>query len=447
MDHTNLNIPHSAQPRIVILGAGFAGLNLARNLSGSHFQVVLIDRNNFSQFQPLFYQVAMAGLEPSAIAFPIRKVFHSSQNVYVRQAEILRVEPDQKMVITDNGNIQFDILAVCLGAETNFYGNANIEKFSFSLKSLGQALGIRNQIFVDFEKSMYIKDFKDRQGYIDFVIVGGGPTGVEMAGALAEMKQYVLPKDYPELEKDEIDIYLVQSGNRLLPGMSEKSGRNAEKFLRRMGVTVILNDRVNDYDGNQAILKSGRKIPTNKLIWAAGIKCPVIPGLEPYYDEKSRRLLVDEHCKVMSCSDIYALGDIAGMKSDSYPRGHPQVAQVGLQLGDYLSRMLSRQQNGDAIRPFKYKDKGVMATIGRNKAVADFPRFSTAGFFTWVIWLWVHLFSLIGIRNKLLVVFNWMWNYLHFDSSLRLIIEQKNHRADQNQPPIKDYVSENVERS
>lgn len=430
MDHRNLNIPKSDLKRIVILGAGFSGLNLARNLADTDFQVVLIDRNNFSQFQPLFYQVAMAGLEPSAIAFPIRKVFHSSNNVYVRQAEIRAVDTGQNRVVTENGNITYDFLAVCLGAETNFYGNANIEKYSFSLKSLGQALGVRNQIFVDFEKSMYESDYADRQSFIDFVIVGGGPTGVEMAGALAEMKRYVLPKDYPELNKDEIDVYLVQSGDRLLPGMSEKAGHSAEKFLRNMGVNIVLNDRVNEYDGKFAILKSGRKIKTNKLIWAAGIKCPVIPGLEHFYGDKSRRIMVDESCKVNDTENVYALGDIAAMITEEYPRGHPQVAQVGIQMGDYLSRLMQRQQKGKSVGSFHYKNKGVMATIGRNKAVADFPRFSSAGFLTWLIWLWVHLFSLIGVRNKLLVVFNWMWNYFHFDSSLRLIIEQQNKRSE-----------------
>ncbi len=431
MNHHNLNIPDAEYKRIVILGAGFAGLNLARNLSNTDYQVVLIDRNNFSQFQPLFYQVAMAGIEPSAIAFPIRKVFHSSKNVYVRQAEILEVDNQKNLVSTSNGQISYDSLAVCLGAETNFYGNENIEKYSFSLKSLGQALGVRNQIFKDFEKSMYEVDYANRQSFIDFVIVGGGPTGVEMAGTLAEMKHYVLPKDYPELNKDEIDVYLVQSGDRLLPGMSEKAGRSAEKFLRNMGVNIILNDRVSGYDGVNAILKSGRQIKTNKLIWAAGIKCPVIPGLETFYGEKSHRIMVDENCKVINTSNVFALGDIAAMITESYPHGHPQVAQVGIQMGDYLPRFLKQQRKGQSIVPFRYKNKGVMAAIGRNKAVADFPKFSTAGFFTWITWLWVHLFSLIGVRNKLMVVINWMWNYFHFDSSLRLIIQQQSHHAEE----------------
>lgn len=428
MSHYNLNIPDTDMKRIVVLGAGFAGLNLARNLRGQDYQVVLIDRNNFHQFQPLFYQVAMAGLEPSAIAFPIRKVFHSTDNVFVRQAEIVQVDTNDNSVQTDNGSINYDYLIICLGAKTNFYGNKNIEKYAFSLKSLGQALGVRNQIFSDFEKSMYEVEYSNRQSFIDFVIVGGGPTGVEMAGALAEMKQYVLPKDYPELNNDEIDVYLVQSGNRLLPGMSEKSGRKAENFLRSMGVNVILNDRVNDYDGHYAILKSGREIRTNKLIWAAGIKCPVIMGLEEFYGEKSGRISVDRHCQVIGTENVYALGDIAAMVCDEYPRGHPQVAQVGIQMGDYLADMLIRRAKNKKSTSFQYKNKGVMATIGRNKAVADFPKFSMAGFIAWVVWLVVHLFSLIGVRNRLLVMFNWMWSYFNFDSSLRLIIQQQSQR-------------------
>lgn len=423
---TNLNIPESTHQRVVILGAGFAGLNLAKKLKEGPYQVVLLDRNNYHQFQPLFYQVAMAGLEPSAIAFPIRKVFHSADKVFFRQAEILSVSKDEKIVQTNNGRIRYDILAICLGAETNFYGNEGIEKHSFSLKSLGQSLGIRNQIFTDFEKAMYEVSYCNRQSFIDFVIVGGGPTGVEMAGALAEMKRYTLPKDYPELNKDEIDIYLIQSGNKLLPGMSEKSGRDAEKFLRDMGVIVILNDRVNGYDGHYATLKSGRKIRTNKLVWAAGIKCPVIKGLELFYDEKLHRIRIDHQCQVIGTNDVFALGDIAVAISPSYSRGHPQVAQVGIQMGNYVSKLLIRKHKGLHTASFKYQDKGAMATIGRNKAVADFPRFSMSGFFTWIIWLWVHLFSLIGIRNKFLVVFNWMWNYFTFDSSLRLIIKPCN---------------------
>ncbi len=426
MDHPDLNIPQSDKKRIVILGAGFAGLNLARRLRNGPYQVVVIDRNNFHQFQPLFYQVAMAGLEPSAIAFPIRKVFHHAQNVFVRQAEILGVQQDKNLVVTNNGQVRYDYLVICLGAETNFYGNEQLEKYAFSLKSLGQSLGIRNQIFKDFERSMYQMDYYNRQSFIDFVIVGGGPTGVEMAGALAEMKRYAIPRDYPELNKDEIDVYLVQSGERLLPGMSEKASDAALRFLRNMGVIVILNDRVNEYDGQFATLKSGRKIRTNKLIWAAGIKCPVVPGLESQYSESNGRLSVDRHCRVIGTTDIFAIGDIAGMTTDKYPRGHPQVAQVGIQMGDFLADYFVELVNDNhKIRTFEYKNKGVLATIGRNKAVADFPAFSMAGFLSWVIWLWVHLYSLIGTRNKVLVVLNWMWNYFTFDSSLRLIIQQR----------------------
>lgn len=427
----DLNIPVPSHERIVILGAGFAGLNLAKNLRNTRYQVVLIDRNNFHQFQPLFYQVAMAGLEPSAIVFPIRKVFHSADNVFFRQAEILSVNHPEKQVVTNNGVIEYDLLVVSLGAVTNFYGNEVLEKHSFSLKSLGQSLGIRNQIFTDFERSMYEMDYHNRQSYIDFVIVGGGPTGVEMAGALAEMKRYIIPKDYPELNPDEIDIYLVQSGGQLLPGMSKKASRKAEEYLRNMGVIVVLNDRVEGYDGDHATLKSGRTIRTNKLIWAAGVRCPVIPGIEEFYGEKSGRITVDHTCKVLNADNIYAMGDIAGMITEEYPRCHPQVAQVGIQMGDYLSRLLIAKQKGVPFpKPFRYRNKGVMATIGRNKAVADFPSFSIAGFISWVIWLWVHLFSLIGVRNKLFVVINWMWNYFNFDSSLRLIIQQESRLTD-----------------
>lgn len=432
MNYPDLNIPKTKSKRIVILGAGFAGLNLAKHLRNTAFQVVLIDRNNYHQFQPLFYQVAMAGLEPSAIAFPIRKVFHKSKNVYFRKAEILRVLTNENTVVTNNGDLSYDILVVCLGAETNFFGNSRIEAHSFSLKSLGQSLGIRNQIFLDFEEAMFEIEYHNRQQFIDFVIVGGGPTGVEMAGALSELKRYVIAKDFPELDPYEIDIYLVQSGNRLLPGMSEKASRKAEKYLKNMGVQLVLNDRVSDYDGVYAYLKSGNKIRTNKVIWAAGVKCPVIKGLENFYEEGTGRITVDSSCKVIHASNIYAIGDIAGMSSLVYPGCHPQVAQVGIQMGDYLAKhFVKNMLNNRPSKPFIYKNKGVMATIGRHKAVADFPKFSMGGWLTWMIWLWIHLFSLIGVRNKLIVMFNWMWNYVHFDSSLRLIIQQESRNPTQ----------------
>src|SRR5690554_5369549 len=300
MSLPNLNIPDTNSKRIVILGAGFAGLNLAKKLRRTDFQVVLIDRLNFHQFQPLFYQVAMAGLEPSAIAFPIRKVFHHSPNVFVRKAEVQQVLESDNKVITSNGEISYDILVICLGAETNFFGNKQLEEYSFSLKSLGQSLGIRNQIFLDFERSMYEVEYYNRQSFVDFVIVGGGPTGVEMAGSLVELKRYVIAKDYPQLDHDEIDVYLVQSGNRLLPGMREKSSRKAEIYLRKMSVQIILIERRTDYDGQYAYLKCRRKIKTYNQICEASVRCPVVLGLEIIYGEDMRFLTIEQHCRVIN---------------------------------------------------------------------------------------------------------------------------------------------------
>ncbi|WP_236979591.1 NAD(P)/FAD-dependent oxidoreductase [Membranihabitans maritimus] len=430
----DLNIPASSDPRVVVLGAGFGGLTFVRKFRNSGYQVVLIDRNNFHQFQPLFYQVAMAGLEPSAIAFPIRKVFQKRENVFVRQAEILEVDPEERLVVTDRGNVQFDFLVIGIGAVTNFFNNEAIAQKSYSLKTLGESLGIRNRIFEDFEESLMSRNYNDRQKLIDFVIVGGGPTGVEMAGALAEMKRYIIPKDYRELDPGEVDIYLVQSGEHLLPGMRPESQQRAERYLSDMGVTLILNDRVVDYDGESVFLKNGDPILAEKLIWAAGVRCPEVPGLsgEEQVDNKGR-FLVDQHCRVKGFENIFAVGDIARMDTDDYPYGHPQVAQVALQMASYVASFLDKRGHSKEKKPFVYKDKGALATIGRNKAVADLPRFSLGGFLAWLIWLWVHLYALIGTRNKLIVVINWMWNYFTYDTALRLIIKQKGNSAEAKQ--------------
>ncbi|WP_236969836.1 NAD(P)/FAD-dependent oxidoreductase [Membranihabitans marinus] len=424
MKPNNLNIPVSQYKRIVILGGGFAGLNLAKKLINTHYQVVLLDRQNFHQFQPLFYQVAMAGLEPSAIAFPIRKMFRKSTNVFVRQAEIHQVNRENKSVKTDRGVIEYDYLVVALGAITNFFGNEEIAEKSYSLKSLGESLLIRNRMFEDFEDSLFVENYEKRQGLIDFVIVGGGPTGVEMAGALAEMKRYIIPKDFAELDPGEIDIYLVQSGENVLPAMSAKSQRKAKQYLEDMGVQLILQDRVTGFDGLNVQLKSGRTLKTEKLIWAAGITCPQIQGLET--DSNNRgRLEVNRHCQWTEDEDVYAIGDVALMKSDKYPYGHPQVAQTALQMANHVAKYLKNKDKNTTVKEFVYKDRGSLATIGRNKAVADFPSFSMGGFLAWMIWLWVHLFSLIGTRNKVIVMINWMWSYITYDTALRLIIKQK----------------------
>jgi len=415
---TFVNVPETEKPRLVIVGAGFAGLTLAKRLVDKGFQIVVFDRHNYHQFQPLLYQVAMSGLEPSSISFPLRKIFQKKKDIHIRMAEVVEVFPEEKYLLTNIGRCNFDMLVIAIGARTNFYNNPNIEKFAFSLKSTGEAMFLRNQILRDFESALITRDFDTRQSLIDTVVVGGGATGVEMAGALAELKHYILPKEYLELDHREVEVYLIHSGSRLLPGMSEKSGIAAEKFLTDMGVTIIKNCRVTDVSDNAVTLSDGRVITTRKVIWAAGITGNTLKGLENATMMPGNRYKVDGRHKVIGYDHIYALGDIACMVDEAHPNGHPQVAQVALQQANNLANLLSGKKELD----FKYKDKGSMATIGRHQAVVDFSLGHFHGFFAWILWLIVHLLALIGTRNKILVFFNWLWNYLTFDQSLRLIL-------------------------
>lgn len=422
-----INIPESNQERIVIIGGGFAGLTLAKKICKLDYQVVLVDKYNFHQFQPLFYQVAMAGLEPSSIAFPYRKLFQSEKrDFYIRIAEVQSVDTDNKFLNTSLGILNYDHLVLAIGADTNFFGNENLARHCLPMKSMGEALHIRNEILTDYEFALSTRDYDERQGYIDVVIVGGGPTGVEVAGAMAEMRQYILPKDYKELNAKEVDIYLIQSGPNLLKGMSENASKMALKFLQDLNVTVQLNSRVTDVDGEYVYLKDGTKIRAKKVIWAAGIKGNTIEGLPEDSLVRGNRVKVDRHNQVIGLEKVYAIGDIAYMEEgETFPQGHPQVAQVAIQQGKSLAKNFKNLQKNKPLQNFQYKDKGSMATIGRHLAVVDLPRFKFSGFFAWFVWLFVHLFSIIGTRNKVIVFINWVWNYLTYDQSLRLIMKSK----------------------
>ncbi|MEL6925005.1 MAG: NAD(P)/FAD-dependent oxidoreductase [Bacteroidota bacterium] len=420
-----INIPETGQERIVIVGGGFGGLKLARDLAKSNYQVVLIDKNNFHQFQPLFYQVAMAGLEPSSIAFPLRKIFQRKKNIYIRVTEVTAINKEEKFLSTPLGICNYDHLVIAIGADTNFFGNKNLQKKVIPMKSVSEALFLRNIILSDYEKALTTTDYDMRQGLIDIVIVGGGPTGVEVAGALAEMKKYILPKDYKELNCDEIDIYLLQGAPTLLKGMSEEASAAAERFLTDLGVIVKKNTRVTDFDGHYVYTKSGEKIQTQKVIWAAGITGNKLEGIPKESLTWGDRLKVDAHHRVAGMEDVYAIGDIAYMEEEDFPQGHPQVAQVAIQQAKNLARNFKNKKHKKPAQAFHYNDLGSMATIGRNRAVVDLPRFKFQGFFAWVIWLVVHLFALIGVKNKLFVFINWIWNYFTYDQSLRLIIRTK----------------------
>lgn len=418
-------IPNSALPRVVVVGAGFGGLKVARSITTNKYQVVLLDKNNYHQFQPLFYQVAMSGLEPSSIVFPIRKMFQNKKNFYFRTLEVSKISHETKEITSNFGIIKYDYLVLAIGADTNFFGNEVMANLAIPMKSISEALYLRNRILADLEYAVNISDYEERRSYVNIVIVGGGATGVEVAGALAEMKEYILPKEYKELNAEEIDIHLIDAGPKLLAGMSEKASADAEDFLRNMGVLIKKNTMVTEYDGRVLKMKDGNSIVSRKVIWAAGVVGNTIEGMPKEVIQRGNRLKVNNRCEVEGMKDVFAIGDIAYMSDETYPNAHPQVAQVAIQMGAFVAQLLKKKNQHKAIGKFTYNDLGSMATVGKNKAVADLPGFKTSGFFAWIIWLWVHLLSLVGVKNKFLVFFNWTVNYITYDPSLRLIIRPR----------------------
>lgn len=417
------NIPDTDQKRVVIVGGGFGGLTLARKLARFDFQVVLVDKNNYHQFQPLFYQVAMAGLEPSSIVFPFRKVFQKSKNVFVRVTKVLSIVPEQNKIVTEIGDLQYDYLVLAVGADTNWYGNERVRANAIPMKSVSEALYLRNIIFEDYERAVTSEGYEQRQRYLDIVIVGGGATGVEIAGSLAEMKRHIIAKDYSDLDSKEIDIHLVHGDKRLLNTMSDQASAKAEVYLRGLGVQLWLDKVVTDFDGEKVIIDDGSVIRANKVIWAAGVTGNKIEGLptEAYF--KGNRLKVNEYNLIAGTENVFAIGDIAFQTEEKWPNGHPQVAQVAIQQGTLLAINLRRMQKGQTPETFHYRDLGSMATVGRNKAVVDLPFWRFQGAFAWFVWMFVHLFSILGMKNKLFIFLNWVWNYLTYDQSLRLVIK------------------------
>ncbi len=425
-----LNIPQTNQKRIIIIGAGFGGLQLAQSLAGNEdFQVVLIDKNNYHQFQPLFYQVATAGIEPSAISFPLRLAFHNHPNIHVRVASVTKIISEQNSIETDLGTIPYDYLVLAIGADTNFFGNQNIAEKALPMKSVGEALGLRNRLLESFEKALVSDNEEDRAGLLNIVVVGGGPTGVELSGTLAEMKKHVLPKDYPELNFDLMQIYIVESGAELLGPMSKNAQMKSKKYLEQLGVNVMLNIRVSDFDGQYAHFNDGSKIRTNNLVWAAGVKANSIEGINPLIIMRGGRMKVNEYNQVEGYQNVFALGDVALMTEEKFPNGHPQVAQPAIQQGKLLAKNLVELIKGNELKAFKYNDLGSMATVGRNLAVVDLPFWKFQGFFAWLTWMFVHLMAIVGVKNKLLIFINWLWNYVTYDQSLRLIIRAKSPKS------------------
>ena len=418
-----MNIPQTSFPRVVIIGGGFAGLAAARGLEKQELQVVLIDKHNYHTFQPLLYQVATGGLEPDSIAFPLRKRFNDVENFFFRLAEVTNIDTDKKNIETTIGNLEYDELIIATGSTTNFFGNTNIQKYAMEMKSVPQALNIRSLVLENFEEALLETDLEKRRALMNFVIVGGGPTGVELAGALAEMKKGILPKDYPDLDIRLMKINLIQSSGELLKGMSDKASEKAEDFLIKLGVDVWKDLRVLDYDGVTVTTNGHDNFNAETVIWAAGVKGKTINGLQQEcIVERASRFKVDKYNKVIGYNNIYAIGDVACMQTEKYKYGHPMMAQPAIQQGILLAKNILAKFKSKKLKEFKYNDKGAMATIGRNKAVVDLPRLKFQGVFAWFVWMFVHLFSLIGFRNKVIVFMNWMYNYIRFDRETRLII-------------------------
>jgi NADH:ubiquinone reductase (H+-translocating) len=418
----SLHIPESDSKRIVIIGGGFAGLKLASRLASSTFQIVLIDKNNYHQFQPLIYQVATSGLEPSSVSFPLRKIFQGKKNVSIRITEVTSVDTNAREVHTLLGAIHYDYLVIASGTATNFFGMEHIRENAIPMKTVSEALILRNRLLQNFENALIKVDADEIEACMNIVIVGGGPTGVELSGTLAEMRRSALPKDYPELDFGKMQIFLLEAGSRLLSGMSVRSSEKAAEYLKKLGVNVQLNAQVSDYDGRFVTVKNNKSILTNTLVWAAGVKCNKLEGLPDEAYTSGGRIKVDRFNKVEACEGIYALGDIAFMKEKEYLTGHPQLAQPAIQQASLLAANLKRLVKGEEMKPFSYLNKGTMATIGRNLAVVDLPFISFQGFFAWLIWMFVHLMAIVGVKNRLFVFINWFWNYVTYDQSLRLII-------------------------
>ena len=422
----DFNVPNVGKKRVVIVGGGFGGLKLANKLCNSGFQVVLVDRNNYHQFLPMIYEVASAGLEPSSIAFPFRKIFQKRKDFYFRWADVTGVNAKENLIETSIGKLKYDYLVIASGTETNYFGNQNIEDVALPMKTVEEAMSMRNILLANLERSLTTADLKERQALQNIVIVGGGATGVEVSGALSEMKRFVIPKDYPEMEVHKVNIYLIEATPKLLSAMSPQASANAEKFLRGMGVNVMLNTLVQDYREGKVILDNGMDIPTRNFIWVSGVTGTSFDNIGPELLGRGRRIKVDEHNKVIGLDNVFAIGDVSIMTAEKdYPNGHPQLAQVAIQQGDLLASNLKNMEKGKKLKPFHYRNLGSLATVGRNKAVADFNQLKMHGWFAWIIWLVIHLRSILGIRNKVMVLVNWVWGYLTYDKSIRLIMAAK----------------------
>jgi NADH dehydrogenase len=422
--------------KVVIIGGGFAGLKLARTLSNKQgIEVLLIDRFNYHQFQPLFYQVATAALDASNISFPLRKVFQGSKNTRFRLAELQKINPDQNTITTDIGEFHYDVLVIATGADTNWFGNDKLKEAAFPMKSTVEALQLRHRLIENFEKAVSATDAAEREALMTIVVVGGGPTGVEVSGALAELRNHTLCKDYPELDFSQMKIYILEGAGKTLAVMSEKSSRQSQEYLEKLKVNVKLNSIVKDYDGDIVTLQDGSVIHAKTVIWAAGVKGNVPKGIDASLVVRGNRIKVDRFSKVTGTQNIYAIGDIAYMETPMYPKGHPQLANVAINQGKNLGDNLVKLTKATgAWKEYEYKDKGSMATVGRHLAVVDIPKpkLHFGGFAAWMVWMGLHLLLILGVKNRIQIFINWVYNYFTWDQSLRLLIRNSYRSWDEN---------------
>ncbi len=418
-------LPKTTLKRLVVIGGGFAGLELVKKLKNKKIQIVLIDKNNFHQFQPLLYQVATSGLEPDSIAFPLRKQLAGYKNVNFRLTEVLQIKPEENTIYTTKGIITYDYLVLATGTATNFFGLKSVQKNGLGLKDIRDSLNIRHMMLQNLEQATITCNEQEKKALTNFVIVGGGPAGIEMAGALAEFCKYIIPKDYPEFSASIMKIYLIEASNKILGVMSNKASSQSLKYLTDLNVHVLVNEAVIDYNGTLVKTKSGKEINAKNLIWTAGVKGHFPNGLDNKENiVRGNRLKTNENLKVIGFNNIYAIGDVSAMITKKTPKGHPQVAQPAIQQGKYLAENILKIINNKPIKPFKYIDKGSLATVGKRRAVADLGKLKFTGYFAWLLWSFVHLMSISGFKNKLLVGLNWTISYFSYDISNRLIIRK-----------------------
>lgn len=405
---------------IVIIGGGFAGLTLAKRLARDKFNVHIIDRNNFHSFPPLFYQVASSGLTESNISFPFRLEIKKLRNVSYHMGHVKNIDTEGKTVTTSYESIPYDRLVIAAGSTNNYFGMKGLEETVYGIKTIGEAAHTRDEILDRLERGALCKDPERRRQLLSFLVVGGGPSGVEIAGAIGEMKKNILKREYPELRQEDVTVTLVEGAPRLLGAMSEKSSARALEYLKSLMVDVRLNTTMKGYEDKMVEFADGHKEYWETLIWTAGVKGEPMPGMPETTVGRGGRIIVDEYNRVKGLEEsVLAIGDIALMQTEDYPAGHPQMAQPAIQQAENLARNLNA---GEFKSAFKYHDKGSMATVGKHLAVADLPKVSFGGFFAWFIWLAIHLMSILGMRNKVVVLLNWIWNYTTTSTSLRLLL-------------------------